>query len=65
MVEEKSPMFNNKRRREMKAFAQMVSYGTCPFQVGQGISLARGTDQGGLLKILYSRYTFFVKSQHS
>ena len=45
MVEEKSPMFSNERRREMKAFPQMVSYGTCPFQVGPGISLGEPTNQ--------------------
>ena len=45
MVEEKSPMFSNERRREMKAFPQMVSYGTCPLQVGPGISLGEPTNQ--------------------
>ena len=45
MVEEKSPMFSNERRREMKAFPQMVSYGTCPFQVGPGIPLGEQTEQ--------------------
>ena len=45
MVEEKSPTFSNERRGEMEAFPQMVSYGTCPLQVGPGISLEEPTNQ--------------------